>query len=187
VQKLVQDSNVALETYQQQVRTLEEYIARGDGRYVAQPPFPRFSGPGALIEREGWEGWSSFRWRGSRSNSTRQSRPRHCAAIAQSNFYEEKCQKAVRRRQKLTTIKARRTHRCYQPDPSSNYLGRRELASCECGAFCACLTTCAGCHGSARRTACGQRGVGERGEVSPSICCVERRRNDVHAQFQERR
>jgi hypothetical protein len=84
VQKLVQDSNVALETYQQQVRTLEEYIARGDGRYVAQPPFPRFSGPGALIEREGWEGWSSFRWRGSRSNSPRQSRPRHCAAIAQS-------------------------------------------------------------------------------------------------------
>jgi len=119
VQKLVQDSNVALETYQQQVCTLEEHIAHGDGRYVAQPPFPRFSGPGALIEREGW---SSFRWRDSRSNSTRQSRPRHCAAIAQSHFYEEKCQKAVRRHQKLTTIKARHT----AVNPRTGTCGRRD-------------------------------------------------------------
>jgi predicted O-linked N-acetylglucosamine transferase (SPINDLY family) len=33
-QKLAQESNAALETYQRQVRTLEEHIARADGWYV---------------------------------------------------------------------------------------------------------------------------------------------------------
>jgi hypothetical protein len=33
-QKLAQESNVALETYQKQVRTLEEHLARSDGSYV---------------------------------------------------------------------------------------------------------------------------------------------------------
>ena len=33
-QKLAQESNAALETYQKQVRTLEEHIARSDGMYV---------------------------------------------------------------------------------------------------------------------------------------------------------
>ena len=36
-QKLAQDSNAALETYQRQVRTLEEQLARSDALYV--PPF----------------------------------------------------------------------------------------------------------------------------------------------------
>jgi len=36
-QKLAQESNAALETYQRQVRTLEEHLARGDGWYVLQP------------------------------------------------------------------------------------------------------------------------------------------------------
>jgi anthranilate/para-aminobenzoate synthase component I len=76
-QKLAQDSNVALETYQRQVRTLEEHIARGDGRYVAQLPFP---GSEALIERVGREKSSSFRRRRSRSNSARQSRQRRCGS-----------------------------------------------------------------------------------------------------------
>ena len=35
-QKLAQDSNAALETYQRQVRTLEEQLARSDNLYV--PP-----------------------------------------------------------------------------------------------------------------------------------------------------
>jgi hypothetical protein len=35
-QKLAQESNAALETYQKQVRTLEEHIARSDGMYVHQ-------------------------------------------------------------------------------------------------------------------------------------------------------
>jgi hypothetical protein len=33
-QKLAQDSNAALETYQRQVRTLEEQLARSDGMYA---------------------------------------------------------------------------------------------------------------------------------------------------------
>jgi hypothetical protein len=33
-QKLAQESNAALETYQKQVRTLEEHLARSDGMYV---------------------------------------------------------------------------------------------------------------------------------------------------------
>jgi hypothetical protein len=33
-QKLAQESNAALETYQKQVRTLEEHLARSDGSYV---------------------------------------------------------------------------------------------------------------------------------------------------------
>jgi hypothetical protein len=33
-QKLAQDSNTALETYQRQVRTLEEHLANSDGWYV---------------------------------------------------------------------------------------------------------------------------------------------------------
>ena len=33
-QKLAQDSNAALETYQRQVRTLEEQLARSDNLYV---------------------------------------------------------------------------------------------------------------------------------------------------------
>ena len=33
-QKLAQESNGALETYQKQVRTLEEHLARSDGSYV---------------------------------------------------------------------------------------------------------------------------------------------------------
>jgi len=33
-QKLAQESNSALETYQKQVRTLEEHLARSDGLYV---------------------------------------------------------------------------------------------------------------------------------------------------------
>ena len=36
-QKLAQDSNAALETYQRQVRTLEEQLARSDNLYVAPP------------------------------------------------------------------------------------------------------------------------------------------------------
>ena len=36
-QKLAQESNVALETYQKQVRTLEEHLARSDGSYVCTP------------------------------------------------------------------------------------------------------------------------------------------------------
>ena len=36
-QKLAQDSNAALETYQRQVRTLEEQLARSDNLYVATP------------------------------------------------------------------------------------------------------------------------------------------------------
>ena len=36
-QKLAQESNVALETYQRQVRTLEERLARPDGMYVHRP------------------------------------------------------------------------------------------------------------------------------------------------------
>jgi hypothetical protein len=36
-QKLAQESNVALETYQKQVRTLEEHLARSDGSYVCNP------------------------------------------------------------------------------------------------------------------------------------------------------
>jgi hypothetical protein len=34
-QKLAQESNAALETYQRQVRTLEEHLASSDGWYVA--------------------------------------------------------------------------------------------------------------------------------------------------------
>lgn len=37
-QKLAQDSNAALETYQRQVRTLEEHLANSDGWYVALLP-----------------------------------------------------------------------------------------------------------------------------------------------------
>jgi hypothetical protein len=36
-QKLAQESNAALETYQKQVRTLEERLARSDGMYVLHP------------------------------------------------------------------------------------------------------------------------------------------------------
>ena len=38
-QKLAQESNAALETYQRQVRTLEENLARADGWYVTLPFF----------------------------------------------------------------------------------------------------------------------------------------------------
>ena len=37
-QKLAQESSVALETYQRQVRTLEEHLARSDGSYVCSCP-----------------------------------------------------------------------------------------------------------------------------------------------------
>ena len=37
-QKLAQESSVALETYQRQVRTLEEHLARSDGSYVCSRP-----------------------------------------------------------------------------------------------------------------------------------------------------
>jgi hypothetical protein len=43
-QKLAQDSNARLETYQRQVRVLEEQLARSDGLYVAPHPLPRISG-----------------------------------------------------------------------------------------------------------------------------------------------
>ncbi len=39
-QKLAQESNAALETYQRQVRTLEEHLANSDGWYVSVlPPY----------------------------------------------------------------------------------------------------------------------------------------------------
>lgn len=37
-QKLAQESNAALETYQRQVRTLEEHLASSDAWYVASSP-----------------------------------------------------------------------------------------------------------------------------------------------------
>lgn len=41
-QKLAQESSVALETYQRQVRTLEEHLASSDGWYVASSSPPYF-------------------------------------------------------------------------------------------------------------------------------------------------
>ena len=38
-QKLAQESNTALETYQRQVRTLEEHLERANGLYVYLPDF----------------------------------------------------------------------------------------------------------------------------------------------------
>ena len=53
-QKLAQDSNAALETYQRQVRTLEEQLARSDGLYAPFSLLPLsyvFAHRGAVLIR----------------------------------------------------------------------------------------------------------------------------------------
>jgi hypothetical protein len=96
-QKLAQESNAALETYQRQVRTLEEHLARGDGWYVSATSLPTpifFFFHSSFRDAElivscfsfffsfwiGREKSSSLRRRSSHSNNARRSRPRRCGS-----------------------------------------------------------------------------------------------------------
>ena len=138
-QKLAQDSNAALETYQRQVRTLEEQLARSDGLYApfSLPPLLCVCAPRGCIDLGyffcfliGRSRSSSWLRRNSRWRRPLRSRLRRCASSP------------------------RRTRRCLRARCSSRTRRRRRKRSCARSTLCQSANRSSGSPCSRRSTSC---------------------------------